>query len=74
MPTSLTDTETHSVTFSNASSSVVTFTGTYGTAPKVTATASDDVNVFISAISTTSATVSTSQNFTGTVYVHVMGF
>jgi hypothetical protein len=71
--------EASKITFTNASSGSYTFTSVYSTVPTVVATAVDsagngtaNVNVFITAISLTSVTVGTSQNFTGEVHVQVL--
>ena len=71
--------ESTKITFSNTSSGSHTFTKTFTSAPYVTATAYDsegnesaNVNVFITAVSTTAVTVQTSAAFTGEVHIHAI--
>lgn len=70
--------ETAKVPFLNSSEEIYSLTETYPAAPEVTATAYDEaggnvnVNVFISSISTTSVTISTSEEFTGYVNIHIV--
>ncbi len=43
-------------------------------APRITVTASDDVNIFLSSVTATTARINFSQKFVGTVYYTVIGF
>ncbi len=60
------------VSFSNESSKTYTFTASYDSVPSVNLIADDDVNVFITAISTSSVTIGTSSNITGNVHVQIL--
>ena len=67
--------ESGEITFTNSDSQTYTFTKLFTSAPFVTATAFDsagnedaNINVFITAISTTSVTIKTSATFTGKVH------
>ena len=67
--------ESGEIIFTNSDSQTHTFTKTFTSAPYVTATAFDsagnedaNVNVFITAISTSSVTIKTSATFTGKVH------
>ena len=65
--------ETASVTFSATDEVTHTFTESFTAAPVVTLTAkSDNVNVYISVVSTTSVTINASATFTGTVEMHAI--
>ena len=72
--------EAGSIAFSNESSKSYTFSSTFGSAPTITAISvsnanvpgSANVNVFVSAISLTTVTFNTSQNFTGNVDFHAI--
>ena len=71
--------ESTKITFTNTSSGSHTFTKTFTSAPYVTATAYDsagnesaNVNVFITAVSTTAVTIETSAPFTGEVHIHAI--
>jgi len=71
--------EAGEINFSNSSSATYAFREIYTSAPTVTAISVDsegnngaNVNVFISAITTTEVTIGTSQAFTGKVYFHVI--
>ena len=71
--------EAGTITLSGESSGSYTFEFAYSTPPAVTATVFDssgdgsaNTNVIITAISTTSVTIETSQTITGTVYVQVV--
>lgn len=71
--------ESTKITFTNASSGSHTFTKSFTSAPYVTATAYDsagnesaNVNVFITAVSTTAVTIETSAPFTGEVHIHAI--
>jgi len=69
--------EASTVAFSNTSGETYTFQEEYTTAPIVTATALEttdnaNVNVWVSAVSTTSAAINTSAAFTGKVSVQVI--
>lgn len=67
--------EAGEIIFSNSDNQTYTFTKTFSSAPIVTATAFDsagnedaNINVFITAVSTTSVTIKTSATFTGKVH------
>lgn len=65
--------EAASVTFSATDQVTHNFVTTFTSLPVVTATAkNDNVNVYVSAISTTSVTLNTSAAFTGTVEIHAI--
>lgn len=65
--------EVASVSFSGTDQVTHNFTTSFSSAPKVTATAKDDnVNVYISAVSTSSVTINASAAFTGTVEIHAI--
>ena len=71
--------EVGEVNFSNDTSQTYKLESHFDSAPFVTVTAVDtteagtaDVNVFITAISTTSITIRTSDNFSGKVHFHAM--
>lgn len=73
------DVEAGKITFSNTYFGTYTFTSLYAAIPSVTITTVDtsgnsgtNVGVTITSISTTSATVTASSNFTGQVHVHVI--
>ena len=73
------DLEVGAITFSNESSVTHAFSLTFTSAPVVTVVSVDsesndtaNVNVFITAVSTTEVTVETSQAFTGTVHYHAI--
>jgi hypothetical protein len=56
-----------SETFAGAASAAVTFATAFTSAPKVVATAQGNVNVWITAITTTGCTINTSAAYTGDV-------
>ena len=67
--------ETGTISFSNANTGSHNFTKVFTSAPYVTAIAFDsasnnqaNINVFITAVSTTSFAIETSANFTGEVH------
>ena len=65
--------ETAKVYFDNTSEVTYVFTGTFIAIPSITATAEvDDLNVFITSITTTSVTINTSESFTGYVDIHAI--
>jgi len=65
--------ETASVSFSATDEVTYTFTTTFTSAPVVTLTAKDDnVNVYVSSVSTTSVTINSSAAFTGAVELHAI--
>jgi len=65
--------EAASVSFSATDEVTHNFTTVFTSAPKVTATAkNDNVNVYISSVSTTSVTINASAAFTGTVEIHAI--
>ena len=58
--------------FNNSHEETYTFTETYTQIPVIAATPADDnVNVFITSLTTTSVTIEASANFTGKVHVQV---
>lgn len=65
--------ETARIYFDGTSEESYTFTETFSGAPSVTATAeSEDLNVFVSSITTAAITVNTSESFTGYVNIHAV--
>ena len=71
--------ESTSITFTNTDNGTHSFTKSFTSVPFVTATAYDskgnesaNVNVFVSALTTSSVTVRTSSNFTGEVHIHAI--
>jgi len=65
--------ETAKVYFDNTSEVTYVFTGTFVAIPSMTATAEvEDLNVFITSITTTSVTINTSESFTGYVDIHAI--
>ena len=71
--------EAGEITFTNADSGSHSFTKSFSSAPYVTATAFDssvnedaNVNVFITAVSTSAVTIKTSATFTGKVQFHAI--
>lgn len=65
--------ETASVAFTAADEVTHTFTEPFTAAPVVTLTAKEDnVNVYISAVTTTSVTINASAAFTGSVELHAI--
>ena len=71
--------ESTKITFTNADTGSHSFTKIFTSAPFVTATAFDssgnesaNVNVFITAVSTTAVTVRTSAQFTGEVHIQAI--
>ena len=71
--------EAGEITFTSADSGSHSFTKSFSSAPYVTATAFDsagnedaNVNVFITAVSTSSVTIKTSATFTGKVQFHAI--
>ena len=71
--------ESTKITFTNTDSGTHSFTKSFTAIPYVTATAYDskgnesaNVNVFITALSTTAITVGTSANFTGEVHIQAI--
>ena len=71
--------ESTRIIFTNTSSATQAFTKSFTSAPYVTATAFDsegnesaNVNVFITAVSTSSVTVQTSAPFTGEVHIQAI--
>ena len=71
--------ESKSITFTNTDNGTHNFTKVFTAVPHVTATAFDskgnesaNVNVFVTAISTSSVTVRTSANFTGEVHIQAI--
>jgi len=70
--------EVGAVSFSNTDSGTYNFQSTYTSVPVVTAVSVDsegnngaDVNIYVSAISTSSVTFSSSASFTGEVHFHI---
>ena len=71
--------ESARLTFTNTDNGTHVFTKSFTSAPFVTATAYDstgnesaNVNLFITAVTTTSVTVRSSANFTGEVHIHAI--
>ena len=71
--------ESTKITFADADTGSHSFTKIFTSAPFVTATAFDsagnesaNVNVFITAVTTTAVTVRTSAKFTGEVHIHAI--
>ena len=71
--------EAQAVTFTDQNSVEYTFLAAFPEEPVVTATAVDKhgngasgVNVFVSKVSTTKVTLTTSEKFTGTVHIHAL--
>jgi hypothetical protein len=64
--------ETTELSFGEVFSQVYTFVQTYSKKPIVVATSSENVNVHITEVSTSSATISVSQKGTFKVYVRVI--
>tara|TARA_Y100000593_G_C4276936_1_gene320603 strand:+ start:382 stop:696 length:315 start_codon:yes stop_codon:yes gene_type:complete len=67
------------ITYATETSQVYTFNNVYTAIPAVVASPYDsagngqsNINLWVSAISTTSVTISTSSNYTGSVYVQVV--
>lgn len=67
------DVETAVLTFSNENSKTYGFLKNYSSAPVITATAASNqnVNVYITSVSTTNVTIKTSANITGDVHIHI---
>ena len=62
--------EVKELTFNSTNYMTYAWTTTFNCVPVVTATANEDVNVFVSAVSTSEVTVEVSQiNYTGKVYI-----
>ena len=61
------------LTFTATDSATYTFTSIYATAPTVTATpaSSQNVNVYITAVTTTSVTIATSAPITGDIHLQI---
>jgi hypothetical protein len=58
--------------FANSFSETYTFTETYSSVPVIVATPEDEnVNIFITSLTTTSVTVQSSAPFTGNVHLHI---
>ena len=68
---SLDITEAAVLEFNGVTQVLHTFIGDYLTVPTVVATADDDINVWVSAVSRSACTVSTSAVFTGNVYIQI---
>lgn len=70
--------ETQSVSFSDESSKTVNLSGGFVRVPNVTVIASDETdsnyNFFIDVVTRGSVTVGVSQNYTGTVNIHAIGY
>ena len=68
-----TNIETARIYFDGTSEESHTFTETFAGVPSVTATAeTEDLNVFVTSITTTAITVNTSESFTGYVNIHAV--
>ena len=71
--------ESGEINFTNSDSQTHSFTKSFSSAPFVTATAFDsagneeaNINVFITAVSTSAVTIKTSATFTGKVHFHAI--
>tara|TARA_R100000005_G_C4978073_1_gene188758 strand:+ start:814 stop:1410 length:597 start_codon:yes stop_codon:yes gene_type:complete len=65
--------EVKTISFNNTNTASYTFTASFSCVPIVTATADQDVNVFITALSKTAVTVEVSQaNYNGNVYIQAI--
>jgi hypothetical protein len=67
--------EAATLTLSNEDTYTYTFINKYDSAPTVIATATGefaDVNVFVKSVSLVDAVISTSENYTGDIYIQVM--
>ena len=71
--------ESTKITFTNSNSESHTFSKSFTSVPYVTATPFDsegnesaNVNVFITAVTTSSVTIQTSAPFTGEVHIHAI--
>ena len=63
--------ETFEVSFSSEIEKSVSYSFTR--VPKLTATSDDNINIYLSNITSSGCTINTSTKFTGTVYVHAIG-
>lgn len=67
--------EAATLTFDNTDSYTYTFLNEYMSAPNVIATPvgeNSDINVFVSSVSLTQTVISTSENYTGDIYIQIM--
>ncbi len=71
--------EVSELTYTNSSTATHIFSQTFTSVPTITAISVDsssnntaNVNVFVTAVSTTSVTIETSQTFTGKVHFHAI--
>jgi len=71
--------EVGEISYNDTNTGTYTFTSTFTNAPIITAISYDEysngtanVNVYIDSVSTTSVTLNTSANFTGTVHFHAI--
>ncbi len=64
--------ETGTLTFSSADTGVITFSLNYKRNPVVVATCEDDVNVFVESVSKTSATIRTSNRYSGNIQYQII--
>jgi hypothetical protein len=65
--------ETARVEFIDSDSETYTFSETFSGVPSITATVEEeDLNVFITSVSTVSITINTSESFTGYVDIHAI--
>lgn len=67
------DVEAATITFNNSSQETYTFTSSYVSLPVCTISPEDDnVNIFITSLTTLSVTISASEEFSGKVHIHVV--
>ena len=67
--------EAATVTLTNEDSYTYTFVNKYDSAPTVVTSAvgtSSDINVYVSSVSLTQATIAVSENYTGDIYIQIM--
>ena len=67
-----TNIEAGEITMADTFEGTYTFTTTFTTIPSVTLSANSNVNVFITALSTTSVSIETSAPMTGKIYVQII--
>lgn len=63
--------QTESVTMAGLDTASITYS--FSSVPKVTATAADNVNVYVENITKSGCTIRTSAPINGNVYVHIIG-
>ena len=67
--------ETQIISFNNEASKALSFSSSFSNIPKIVATPVGDianVNIFISGLTKTSATISSSQVFSGDIHIHII--